>query len=138
MYNDEVVLEVQQIGAQALQSAHSLDRGDYRYIAERTADGLVHAITGKVLAHDSGAPRRVTATATARAPFKIKPWWIPRFMWNRIKGDFVPVTVTKSVTYQPKWIYPESTIDLADKLGQPVRLLHQTPVSYNNYTAGDY
>jgi len=110
---------------------------DMKSYFEDYGDRLVAAIEHKVLYQDSGAPQTVTATAQARYDKKLKPRWIPKFLWNRIKTEPVVVTEQRSARYQPRWIYPENTIDLQNKLGAPVRMLLQQPVDLNSYLVED-
>jgi hypothetical protein len=90
------------------------------------ADQLVAHLEKFVLSEQAGDTVRAEATAKAWYFQKVKPWWIPTFLWKRIpeQQEVSENTVVERAT--PKWTYPSSNLSFPE-LGTPVRLLVRDP-----------
>lgn len=76
--------------------------------------GMLHAqLVGHVLTEAAG-PRTVQGRTFDR---KVKPKWIPGWVWKRIPTE----SAEFAVTVEPKYTYPHATIRVPE-LGKPVRI----------------
>ena len=87
-----------------------LRRPTIEIIPSMIEDYLVLSLEAYVLAEDDGQPEVATQELRASFAVKIRPWWIPRFLWDKIptKAEFQTKRVTMEV--QPIWTYPRATV----------------------------
>lgn len=101
------------------------------YAQSRTSDLVLHHLTVEqfieyemsalvtqmracVLGEDGGD----TAERTEVVVRKVKPRWMPKYLWARIFNEYVQVKVTA----KPLWTYPRTNIQVPD-LGREVRIV---------------
>jgi hypothetical protein len=110
---DEVLLQWQQVAAQQVlpSGLHGTEVGIHQL--HGASDQQVMWLRSYVLADQGGE----TVTKGLSVTRKVKPRWLPRFLWNRFNEEVRSMTVT----VEPKWTYPNATIKVP-RLGEPVRI----------------
>lgn len=83
------------------------------HAVEPVLEQMALTLQAYVLGDQGGEPVSNSLTVTR----KVRPWWIPKWLWARIDNE----TRTVSVTAYPKWTYPSANIKVP-KLGDPVRV----------------
>jgi hypothetical protein len=89
--------------------------------AQMQADVLSDVVTGDLVASlesfvlsDKGGEPVVARRVIDR---KVKPRWLPRWLWNSIYVEHVTV----EVSVEPLWTYPSADLTVPE-LGRPVRI----------------
>lgn len=134
MYREIELQEIRIRLGQAF-SEHVLLRGADVDVTYEAMAGMFNAqMEKRILVNHDGRSRtvraRAEATAVANVEYenKLKPRWVPTFLWNRIKTETLTASKTQTEvahdtkTYQPAWVFPYAP-QLESKLGAPVRIL---------------
>jgi hypothetical protein len=98
---EEVRLELMKVG-QRLSMPIGFQREEWQVMVDHMAHQFVASLTGYLLVEEGGKPiERKTHYWQ-----KIKPWWLPKFLWRRIPEQHeVAVAVAR-----PMWTYPQASI----------------------------
>lgn len=85
------------------------------------ADQLVLSISAFMLTEHAGDPIVKKDRYTFRYTYALKPWWIPGFLWRRVRWAEVGIAHEFATITEPKWKYPYSTH--ISPLGEPVQMV---------------
>lgn len=137
-YDDDPVLDVETLDLHLTQVANRIALGEnelrlqhlelQQFMVDAVIPRLVVGLTGYVLTEHDGEPvtDEQTRTRTTRweHSYKVRPWWIPKWLWARCPDEPIEVVATATATarasVQPAWTYPHATV--AAELGRPYQV----------------
>jgi hypothetical protein len=88
-----------------------LEHAKFNVAVKMATEDMVCSLTAYVLGEDAGP----THTEAATWIEKLKPRYMPQWLWNRLKTEQHKVVIE----IRPMYIYPESSIGIPD-LGKPI------------------
>jgi hypothetical protein len=111
----EATLILQEVGGRHLLPATGLQQTEWRVALDNEARALAASLTAYVLAQEGGQ----TVTAYAYYWQRVRPRWLPRWLWRRVPEQREVTTQSA----QPMWTYPQANIQVPE-LGPVVLKLY--------------
>lgn len=114
VYAQERIAREMIVGVQHAQLAQMVDM---------VTDSLVYTLHGYVLKSQAGEMVSRQVSPEFAMTRKVKPRWMPTFMWNRLHEELVTEKRKYTMVVTPEWTYPHATIKVPE-LGRPVEIAY--------------
>jgi hypothetical protein len=79
-------------------------------MVDMVTDSLVYSLHGYVLKDQGGELVSRVVTPEFAMTRKVKPRWMPKWVWNRLHEELVTETRKYNLVVRPEWTYPNATI----------------------------